>query len=267
MDLQAVFSRLFKDYKTLNPSVDKIHSLLKNENEEIVNDHIAFRTYNLPKINIDVLAKAFEVRGYKEKGNYRFNEKKLTAKHYEVDENSLAPKIFISQLETDELSIKAQKIINSHYQNILQDLPHPEELIFSNNPWIKPSYKIYQQLRIESEYAAWMYVFGFRANHFTIFVNHLNLFETIESLNSFLADKGFELNCAGGIIKGSKEQFLKQSSTLADKVEIKFTDGSYSIPACYYEFAERFKLPNNKLFNGFIVSSANKIFESTNFRK
>lgn len=267
MDLQAIFSRLFKDYKILNPSVDKIHSLLKNKDEEIVNDHIAFRTYNLPKINIGALAKAFEVRGYKERGNYRFNEKKLTAKHYENDKNPFAPKIFISQLETDDLSIEIQKIINDHYQNILQNLPHPEKLIFSKNPWIKPSYKNYQLLRTESEYAAWMYVFGFRANHFTIFVNHLKHFKSLEDLNRFLMNEGFELNNAGGIIKGSKKELLKQSSTLADKINIEFSDGIYTIPACYYEFAERFKLTNNKLFNGFIANSANKIFESTDFRK
>ena len=267
MDLQAVFTRLFEDYKTLNPSVANIHSLLKNKNEKIVNDHIAFRTYNLPKINIDVLAKAFEVRGYKEKGNYRFNEKKLTAKHYENDDFLSAPKIFISQLEINELSNESQATINSHYQNILEDLPDAEDLIFSKNKWIKPSYEKYDQLRQESEYAAWLYVFGFRANHFTIFVNHLKQFTSLEILNDFLTHEGFELNNAGGVIKGSKKQYLKQSSILADKVEIEFSDGKYLIPACYYEFAERFALPNGDLFNGFIASSADKIFESTDFRK
>ncbi len=267
MDLQATFSRLFNNYRSLNPSADKIHSLLKNINEEIVNDHIAFRTYNFPKINIDVLAKAFEVFGYKEKGNYRFNEKKLTAKHYENDEIQFAPKIFISQLEISELNSENQSILKTHYKSMLKNLPAASELIFMHNPWIKPSYKIYETLRNESEYAAWMYVFGFRANHFTIFVNQLKNFKSIEQLNDFITRNGFELNSSGGIIKGNKQQFLKQSSTLADKVEISFTEGKYTIPACYYEFAERFKQPDNKLFQGFIASSADKIFESTNFRK
>ncbi len=267
MDLQAIFSKLFTDYSSLNPSVSKIHSLLKKENEEIVNDHIAFRTYNLPKINIDVLAKAFEVRGYKVKGNYRFKEKKLTAKHYEYEGESKFPKIFISQLEIDELNELSQNTINYHYQNILEDYPKNDELIFSKNKWIIPSYKTYQQLREESEYAAWMYVFGFRANHFTVFVNHLNQFNTLELLNDFLIDHNFKLNTSGGVIKGSKKLFLKQSSTLADIVEIQFEEGKHMIPACYYEFAERFSLLDGKLFHGFIAESANKIFESTNYRK
>ncbi|MGQ1787194.1 MULTISPECIES: DUF1338 domain-containing protein [unclassified Saccharicrinis] len=267
MDLQAVFSKLFTDYSSLNPSVGKIHSLLKNEDEEILNDHIAFRTYNLPQINIDVLAKAFEVRGYKEKGNYRFKEKKLTAKHYENDKIPNAPKIFISQLEVEKLSFSSQKIINEHYQCILQNLPGEEDIIFAKNPMLKLSYGNFQKLREESEYAAWMYVFGFRANHFTVFVNLLKNFATLEKLNEFLISHGFELNRAGGIIKGSKEQYLKQSSTLADKVQVNFVEGSFEIPACYYEFAERFPLPDGKLFQGFITGSADKIFESTDFRK
>ena len=267
MDLQAIFSRLFNDYQSLNPSVGKIHSLLKNENEEIVNDHIAFRTYNLPKIDIDVLAKAFEVRGYKVKGNYRFKEKKLIAKHYENDEIPFAPKIFISQLEITALSEASQTIINHHYQKILQNLPVEDEIIFSKNPWIKPNYKNYENLRNESEYAAWMYVFGFRANHFTIFVNHLKKFTSLEQLNGFLIDHNFTLNDSGGIIKGSEKQYLKQSSTLADIVDVEFEDGIHKIPACYYEFAQRFPLPEGKIFQGFIADSANKIFESTNYRK
>jgi len=266
MDLQAIFSRLFNDYKSLNPSVGKIHSLLKNENETIVNDHIAFRTYNLPKINIDVLAKAFEVRGYKVKGNYRFKEKKLTAKHYENDEFSEAPKIFISQLEVSLLSDTTQAIINHHYEKMLQDSFDENELIFSKNLNFKPSYKNYQFLRHESEYAAWMYVFGFRANHFTIFVNYLNKFNTLEKLNNFVCNNGFELNQSGGIIKGSEKQYLKQSSTYADKVKVDFVEGTFEIPACYYEFAERFKQSNGALFQGFIAGSADKIFESTHFR-
>ncbi|GAF03467.1 DUF1338 domain-containing protein [Saccharicrinis fermentans] len=267
MDLQAVFSRLFADYISLNPSVGNIHSLLKSENEEIRNDHIAFRTYNLPKINIDVLAKAFEVRGYKEKGNYRFKEKKLTAKHYENDKIPHAPKIFISQLECKALSQTAQKLINKHYLNLLHHLSLNDELIFAHNPVPNLSYRNFEQLRAESEYAAWLYVHGFRANHFTVLVNPLKSFSSLEMLNDFLTKNAIELNSAGGIIKGSKEQFLKQSSTLADKVMIDFIEGRYEIPACYYEFAERFTLPDGQLFQGFITGSADKIFESTHYRK
>lgn len=111
-----------------------------------------------------------------------------------------------------------------------------------------------------------MYVWGFRANHFTIFINHLDNFDSIESLNTFLKEKGYKLNASGGEIKGTREQLLKQSSTLADMVALKFTEGSHNIPCCYYEFAERFEKSPGKLYTGFIASSADKIFESTDAR-
>ena len=45
-----------------------------------------------------------------------------------------------------------------------------------------------------------------------------------------------------------------------------FAEGSKEVPCCYYEFAERFRMPDGKLFSGFIAKSADKIFESTNSR-
>jgi hypothetical protein len=73
------------------------------------------------------------------------------------------------------------------------------------------------------------------------------------------------MNSSGGEIKGSKEQFLKQSSTLAEIVPVEFIEGVREVPACYYEFAERFRNDDGKLFSGFIAGSADKIFESTDF--
>jgi hypothetical protein len=46
---------------------------------------------------------------------------------------------------------------------------------------------------------------------------------------------------------------------MSKEILVDFSDGSYNVPGCYYEFAYRY---NN--FNGFITQSANHIFESTN---
>ena len=47
MDYREVFDKLWEDYSMTNPSVNKIHAILKDEGEEVINDHIAFRTYDL----------------------------------------------------------------------------------------------------------------------------------------------------------------------------------------------------------------------------
>ena len=48
-------------------------------------------------------------------------------------------------------------------------------------------------------------------------------------------------------------------------VPVKFIEGEYMVPACYYEFAERFRAKDGEIFSGFIAESADKIFESTDF--
>jgi hypothetical protein len=57
---------------------------------------------------------------------------------------------------------------------------------------------------------------------------------------------------------------LEQSSTMADKAVVKFSDGEVSIPSCFYEFAKRYPLDCGTLYSGFVAASADKIFESTN---
>jgi hypothetical protein len=54
-----------------------------------------------------------------------------------------------------------------------QSVFEKEDLVLSGAVWSSNSYDTYLSLLEESEYAAWMYVYGFRANHFTINVNAL----------------------------------------------------------------------------------------------
>jgi hypothetical protein len=118
-------------------------------------------------------------------------------------------------------------------------------------------------LKEESDYGAWMGAIGFRPNHFTVSVNELSSFEQLNDLNDFLKENGIKLNESGGEIKGSPEVFLEQSSTLADSVEVEFSDRKMTIPSCYFEFAKRYPMKDGKLYTGFVATSADKIFEST----
>ena len=71
------------------------------------------------------------------------------------------------------------------------------------------------------------------------------------------------MNDSGGEVKGTPEELLEQSSTIAYNKEITFSNGVHTIPACYYEFAKRYPKKDGDLFRGFIAGSADKIFEST----
>jgi hypothetical protein len=121
----------------------------------------------------------------------------------------------------------------------------------------------YRALAQESEYAAWMSVWGFRANHFTVSVNQLPDINELAEVNELLNQSGFSLNQSGGEIKGGAEVYLAQSSTIADRVAVNFKEGEMIVPSCFYEFAQRYPLASGALYSGFVAASADKIFEST----
>lgn len=267
MTKEEILNRLWHDYITKNPHAGEIYRSFTDEGETVVNDHIAFRTFNIPAAGIDVLAETFTRAGYVYRGDYHFEEKHLYAKHYEHEADKDAPRVFISELITDHFSPFLQETVRGISGKIPKGLPESGELVFAGNVWGRPSYERYLRLREESEYAAWVYVHGFCANHFTVSVNHLKKYDSLQKVNAFLRERGFLLNDSAGEIKGSPQELLEQSSTRAGLVEIDFSEGKQSIPACYYEFARRYPDENGNIFSGFIARSADKIFESTDFYK
>lgn len=264
MSYQDLFEKLWQDYVKITPSAEKIHTLLKKEESEIVNDHIALRTFNVPKVNLEQLAKHFKAVGYEEKGQYEFKEKKLAAKHFQHPDEK-APKVFISHLLLDQCSQGLQETVHKMLETVPDDVSDREDFIYMGAPW-KVDVNTYETLLEESEYAAWMAAWGYHPNHFTISVNHLSHTEDLVQLNQKIKDAGYTLNSSGGEIKGSKEVLLEQSSTMADLYSVEFSDGKKEIPSCFYEFALRHKMPDGSLYQGFVAANADKIFESTNVK-
>jgi len=265
MNKEEIFAKLWETYTRQNPSVKKVYNLFIANGEEVLNDHIAFRTFDDSRVNIDVLAKPFIAAGYVEKGDYQFEAKKLYAKHFEHKTDDKAPRVFISQLKTEEFSQHLQETVKKIVDKIPQERLQSSDLIYSGNMWGLPSYQVYLQLREESEYAAWLYVYGFCANHFTVSINFLEKLDTIQKVNGMLKANGFQMNDSGGEIKGAPDQLLEQSSIKSEIVAVDFEEGSFEVPGCYYEFARRYADVDGKLYSGFIAKSADKIFESTDY--
>ena len=259
--LPSLLDKMWLDYIAINPLAKKIYDLLSAAGDKLTNDHIALRTFNHPRVTIDVLAQPFLASGYQYGGDYHFTEKKLFAKHYQHPDPKL-PKIFISELKMQDFSSDLQKTINQLIDQIPAGMEHQFDFTSIGRPW-RVSSEQYNNLMKESDYAAWLSAFGYRPNHFTVFINELKKFSDIHVLNDFLKEQGFKLNSSGGEVKGSKEVCLEQSSTLANNIEVSFEDKKLTIPACYYEFARRYPLPDGKLYQGFVAASADKIFEST----
>ena len=210
------------------------------------------------------MAAHFLALGYEEKGQYDFEAKKLDAKHFEHPDDT-KPKVFISELRVGELSQQAQDIISRLVEQMDGELVNAETFLYSGPQW-DLSKEDYDTLLNESEYAAWLAAWGFQANHFTVSVNHLKQTQSLVDVNTLLKEAGFVLNTSGGEIKGGEEVCLAQSSTMADKADVKMGDETLQIPSCFYEFAQRYAMPDGKLYQGFVAASADKIFESTNAR-
>jgi hypothetical protein len=262
MTPDLLFKSLWDDYiERLCPSAEKVHQLLKEE-EDLINDHIALRTFNVAPLGIDTLAKPFLALGYKACGDYVFESKKLVAKHFEhPDPNQ--PKVFISELKVEECSPELQAIVEKLVAQVDASKLEGQDFLFGGRLW-NLDFQDYKQLATESEYASWLAAHGYGANHFTVSVNQLNEFTEVQAVNDHLSASGFTINSVGGQVKGSPEVLLEQSSTMADKVEVEFSEGVELVPGGFYEFAKRYPMANGELYTGFVAASADKIFESTN---
>lgn len=261
--VETFFENLWQQYTDINPQAHAIHALLQTRGETVVNDHVALRTFNTEKLGITRLSKIFENMGYENRGSYDFTAKQLNAYHFEHKQNPSHPKIFISELITESFSEELQATVKRIDDQVDADEVFDEDFLYTGRPW-NLTFDEYIRLLQESEYAAWTAAFGYRANHFTVSINHLTTFFDIQSLNQFILDNGFAMNESGGLIKGTPEQLLEQSSTMAPMVNLEFNDINHLIPSCFYEFAKRYPMDSGKLYQGFIAASADKIFESTN---
>lgn len=256
-----LLARLWRDYTQLTPQAARIHALLAARGEVIWNDHVALRTFDRAGLGLDAMARPFEALGWERRDRYRFDDKHLWAAYWQHADPAL-PKVFISELVVDELSPALAAIVDGLVAQLPSGFAARDDLPTAGRPWTL-AHATYRALLAESEYAAWVAAFGWRVNHFTVDVGRLTTFADLAGVNEFLVGAGFALNTAGGVVKGTPADRLEQSSTRADAITVAFADGEREVPSCYYEFARRYALPSGELFHGFVPTSADKLFHST----
>ncbi|TKD65974.1 DUF1338 domain-containing protein [Flavobacterium sp. ASW18X] len=286
--LDQILEALFTPYKESVPDVAKIVNAMISKGmiaseDDIINDHIAFRTLGVPNLGISSFEKIFLHHGYTKMAPYHFKEKKLDAFWY-APPSQKYPRIFISELRVNDLSKTTQDIIYKYTHPITEDpiasidLDNPSMVgkFFYQPLWQLPSLEDYQSLATESEYAAWVIYNRYYLNHYTISVHELpEPFNLLSVFNTFLEEHGIKLNDSGSKIKVSADGLLKQSSSVAKMIPATFAGGeTLAISGSYVEFAERLPLaefahlPKEQLDatmrrEGFEAANADKIFEST----
>lgn len=295
-----LLERLWAQYIERVSYARKYVDLVNKKGGKVVNDHIALRTFNThtgeqPE-GIRAIKHILNCLEYKPANTYNFTKKKLKAVHFEHPDE-MFPKIFVSQLEVDQLPEWARSIIHDTVKDtpyILSDrsiellsvlkkdgeLPRvagealADDLVqYFRRPWKVPDKNDVLKLNDVSQYAAWVLLHGNSVNHFTAYINHQQVAEwpDLEKTCKALAAEGIPMKEKPEGEKGSK---LQQSATLAVKedVEVKGDDGLEKITwtYAYYEFAERGYVTvdgNEKLFTGFLGDQAAHLFDMTKTRE
>ncbi|MCG6186136.1 DUF1338 domain-containing protein [Maribellus maritimus] len=294
-----LLNRLWEKYLE-RVSYAKIYAeLVSKKGGKVVNDHIAFRTFNThtgeqPE-GIRAIKHIIETLEYKPVEKYVFKKKKLTATHFEhADE--LFPKIFVSQLEVEQLPKWAQNTINQTVKDtpyLLSDeaiellgilrtektLTHEaskfliDDLVnYFRRPWSIPFKDDVLKINDVSQYAAWTLLHGNSVNHFTAYINFQEVEEwtDLETTCKGLKDAGIPMK---DTIEGQKGSKLQQSATQAvkEEVEVRTASGVELIDwtYAYYELAQRDFIEENgkiKLFSGFLGEQATHLFDMTKTR-
>lgn len=296
---RELLERLWKLYIDRVEYAKRYVELVTEKGGRVVNDHIAFRTFNThtgeqPE-GIRAIRHIVKLLGYEPVQKYNFPKKLLNAVHFEHPDE-MYPKIFVSQLEVQLLPAWAQEIINKTVKDaryLLSDksiellqlltksgvlpLEAADFLIsdlvqYFRRPWGIPYKEDVLKLNDVSQYAAWVLLHGNAINHFTASINFQDVKEwpDLETTCKALKEAGIPMK---ENIEGKKGSKLQQSATQAVKEEVKVRgeDGIEKIvwTYAYYELAQRDFVEENgqvKFFNGFLGEQASHLFDMTKTR-
>ncbi|HUG90481.1 MAG TPA: DUF1338 domain-containing protein [Planctomycetaceae bacterium] len=291
-----LFDTLWDRYRERVAHVGTYERVIAEAGATFVNDHIAFRTFacQRPLTGIASISRIFETLGYRGAGCYNFDDKHLTAIHYEHPNRDF-PKLFISELRVWELGTTAQAIITRtlarHREPIATAVlarlaslsnehldPRSEAEVlagvageFHTLPWPAPERSDVEALNRDSQYAAWVLVHGYNVNHFTSLINSHGVaaLNDIEKTASALRAAGVPMKAE---IEGAPGTKLRQTATEAAVIEVPAREGGVETTMpwtyAYFELAERGELVDpdtgeRRRFEGFLGPQATQLFEMT----
>lgn len=281
----AVRAQLLSNYLVRTPSCVRAVELLKSKGGRIHNDHVALRSFNDGRSGsgLAFLEEIFLSFGYAAEQSITIPALPVNARWYEPPEATDWPKVFISELRSDQLPDKVARIISRHVQGyyntgaarVALDSGDADALVklLEVPPWnvsaaeeesVRAVGLENPKLASAVEYAAWTLTHAHRWNHMTILLNGSDIpgVSTLQELNALLYNEGFIFNGAGsgdGFTQGSPAVRLEQSSTKADLVTHTFACGAVrDVPCSFLELIHR-----HEGFRGFLGQNAKGIFDST----
>ena len=298
--INQLWERLWQDYSKRVEYARIYQKMIEAAEGTVANDHIAFRSLRLTvdrpegKINLGIpyVANLVKALGYELAGEYNFPDKYLYAHHYRhpQQERFDLPKLFISELIVEDLptaiaqqieqtvasgnffslSAFSQQLETVSTTSEIENLVTQLQTVFTR-PWQPPKLSVVETVNSVSQYGAWVMLHGYAVNHFTGYVNrqHTDLYPDIETTASGLAAHGIPMKDK---IEGSESNGLRQTATQAVTEMVTVEDDRGRLTEvtwtyAYYEIAQRNAIAmganKTKLFEGFLTSQAQNLFEMT----
>ena len=293
---KVLFGALWDTYLDRVPPARRYVELVAELGGQVINDHVAFRSLNVAMptqpAGAEACIKLFTRLGYRQAGAYAFGATHLAAWHLEHADEAL-PKIFISQLEADDIDPKTAAMIRENveradakfadFAELMRAIEEGEEAEappeqvagklagFFGRPWLPPARSAVEAVSRLSQYGAWTLLHGNAVNHFTSLINaqQIAAWPDIETTVQGLLDAGVPMKDS---IEGAADSPLRQSSTQAARGKFAVTEADGSIGEidwtyAYYEFAQRGEIVDpsgaRRRFNGFLGEQTTGLFEMT----
>ena len=292
--LAELFDTLWDRYRERVSYVQTYEKVIREAKATFVNDHIAFRTFatQQPLAGIASISRIFEALGYRAAGSYHFDDKQLSAIHFQ-HANQQFPKLFISELKTWELPAAArgiiEKAVRSHRPAIASEHAGGAARTWTRTPRrprsccrrLSPSFttcrgfcrrrKMWRRSTRSSQYAAWVLVHGYNVNHFTSLINSHGVpaLDDIEKTIAALQKAGVPMKAE---IEGERGSKLRQTATEAVTIDVAVHDQGQPTTMpwtyAYFELAQRDLVVDpasgkKVRFEGFLGPQATNLFEMT----
>ncbi len=295
----TLLSSLWEGYLRRVPYARKYQEMVAARGGRLVIDHLAFRTLNIATgeqpAGIEALSHLLLHLGYHVAGSYRFDHQKLTAIHFEHEDEQY-PRFFVSQLEVAELPVWTRDLIHEAVVDtpyLLSDVAielmnclgldgtvneEAGEILaaeltgYFRRPWPMISREAMLRINDVSQYAAWVLLHGNAVNHFAAAIHAQNVAEWpgIAETCQALAHAGIPMKEE---IEGEEGSVLRQTATLPVVENYLFPgasgDEEMEWTYAYFELTERGFTgsgSDRKLFPGFITGQASQLFKMTRTR-
>lgn len=286
---EKIFKKLWDAYI---PQIGRYKEFTANL-DNIGVDHFAIIDLKSNNSGIDYMQRIFEIVGLYRRGAGYLPDKQndfiwmTTDKNLSMLPSEALPQAVLADFRYEELSATNAKILMKYAEKSMSmDMAAVESIMragdeeeqdklataitkhLTTRQWPKPTKKEFLSVHEENQLAAWVLLYGRSVNHFGISLYQPCPYTSLSDFNTALENKfGLELNYNGGLIKGSKDVGLEQSSLLGVMQNVECSDAEVEVRNCFMEFVWRFpKKDNPKVlsdyFCDFVSQNANNVIES-----